>query len=88
MSKKGVLLPGTSLETFVFHEIFVYDGSEITLVSDGTGDDRLQRRSRGFVVPESFTHGTSEQRARWFLLGLRTGDVTKGDTFSIPYEDL
>jgi len=46
------------------------------------GDDRLQMQSRGYVVPDSFTHGTSEQRARWFRLGYQTGDMRKGDTFS------
>jgi len=52
------------------------------------GDDRLQRRARGFVVPESFTHGTSAQRSRWFVRGLKTGDLSRGDTFSIDYADL
>jgi predicted metalloprotease len=52
------------------------------------GDDRLQKQARGYVVPDSFTHGTSAQRVRWFRLGFETGDVNKGDTFSIPYEDL
>ena len=46
------------------------------------GDDRLQRQSRGFVVPESFTHGTSAQRVRWFRTGLETGDVRRCDTFA------
>lgn len=46
------------------------------------GDDRLQRQSRGYVVPDSFTHGTSAQRARWFRRGLETGDMNGGDTFS------
>jgi predicted metalloprotease len=45
------------------------------------GDDRLQRRSRGVVVPESFTHGSSAQRVRWFRTGLETGDVRRCDTF-------
>lgn len=45
------------------------------------GDDRLQRRSQGYVVPESFTHGTSEQRVRWFKRGLETGDIKNCDTF-------
>ncbi|HTN98109.1 MAG TPA: neutral zinc metallopeptidase [Nordella sp.] len=45
------------------------------------GDDRLQRRSQGYVVPESFTHGSSEQRVRWFKRGLQTGDVKSCDTF-------
>ncbi|MGH7133615.1 MAG: KPN_02809 family neutral zinc metallopeptidase, partial [Phycisphaerales bacterium] len=47
------------------------------------GDDRLQRRARGTVAPETFTHGTSEQRARWFRKGLETGDLSQGDTFSV-----
>lgn len=46
------------------------------------GDDRIQMQSRGYVVPESFTHGTSEQRMRWLRKGLETGDVNQGDTFS------
>ena len=46
------------------------------------GDDTLQRRSQGYVVPDSFTHGTSEQRVRWFRRGYETGDLRQGDTFS------
>lgn len=46
------------------------------------GDDRLQRQARGYVSPESFTHGTSEQRMRWFRRGYETGDPAQGDTFS------
>jgi len=46
------------------------------------GDDRLQRRSQGYVVPETFTHGTSEQRVRWFRTGLSTGDIQACDTFN------
>jgi predicted metalloprotease len=45
------------------------------------GDDRLQRRGQGYVVPESFTHGSSTQRVRWFRRGLETGQVTQCDTF-------
>ena len=46
------------------------------------GDDVLQQRSQGYVQPESFTHGTSEQRLRWFMKGLQTGDMSQGDTFN------
>ena len=46
------------------------------------GDDRLQKQTRGYVVPDSFTHGTSQQRVRWFRKGLETGDIAQGDTFS------
>jgi uncharacterized protein len=46
------------------------------------GDDRLQMEAQGYVVPDSFTHGTSKQRVRWFTKGLKTGDINQGDTFS------
>jgi hypothetical protein len=46
------------------------------------GDDYLQRQGRGYVVPESFTHGTSEQRVNWFVRGLKTGDIQQCDTFN------
>jgi uncharacterized protein len=45
------------------------------------GDDRLQRRTQGYVVPDAFTHGSSEQRVRWFMQGLRSGQVAACDTF-------
>lgn len=46
------------------------------------GDDRLQQQSRGYVVPDSFTHGSSEQRMRWFQRGYQSGSVKECDTFS------
>ncbi len=46
------------------------------------GDDRLQRKFQGTVVPDSFTHGSSEQRVKWFRKGYETGDTKQGDTFS------
>ena len=49
--------------------------------ASAVGDDRIQRQSQGYVVPDSFTHGTSEQRLRWFLKGFKTGDMSQGDTF-------
>lgn len=48
------------------------------------GDDRLQEQARGYVVPESFTHGSSAQRVRWFKRGLQTGDPDQCNTFSSP----
>lgn len=45
------------------------------------GDDRLQRQSQGYVVPDAFTHGSSAQRTRWFMTGLKSGDVASCDTF-------
>jgi predicted metalloprotease len=53
------------------------------------GDDRLQRNARGTVVPDSFTHGTSKQRMRWFTAGFETGDVNKARAlFDMNYDDL
>jgi hypothetical protein len=45
------------------------------------GDDRLQRQSQGYVVPDAFTRGSSEQRTRWFTTGLKSGQVESCDTF-------
>ena len=58
------------------------DLEEALGAASAVGDDRLQRESQGYVVPDSFTHGSSEQRARWFRRGLETGDIRQGDTFS------
>ena len=52
------------------------------------GDDYLQKKAYGKTMPETFNHGTSEQRARWLKKGLRTGDINQGDTFSPPYSSL
>lgn len=48
--------------------------------ANAIGDDALQRQAQGYVVPDSFTHGSSEQRIRWFTKGLQTGDMDQGDT--------
>lgn len=58
------------------------DYEEAMNAANAIGDDRLQRQSTGRVVPDSFTHGTSEQRMRWFKKGFDTGDISQGDTFS------
>ncbi len=58
------------------------DIDEALAAATAIGDDRLQMESQGYVVPDSFTHGTSEQRARWFRRGYETGDIRQGDTFS------
>jgi predicted metalloprotease len=52
------------------------------------GDDVIQERAQGSVVPHAFTHGTAEQRMRWFDRGLMSGRLEDGDTFDIPYESL
>jgi uncharacterized protein len=64
------------------------DIDEALNAANAIGDDRLQKQSQGRVVPDSFTHGTSAQRMRWFKKGFTTGDLAQGDTFSIPYSQL
>jgi len=58
------------------------DIEEALNAASAIGDDRLQKQFQGSVVPDSFTHGTSEQRVRWFRKGFETGDTKQGDTFS------
>lgn len=60
------------------------DIEEALNAANAIGDDRLQKESQGYVVPESFTHGTSQQRIAWFKKGFQTGDIRQGDTFSDP----
>lgn len=52
------------------------------------GDDYLQKKARGYTVPDSFNHGTSAQRSRWLKLGAHTGDISRGNTFSMAYSEL
>jgi predicted metalloprotease len=66
------------------HVVEAGDIEEAMRAASAVGDDRLQSRSRGYVVPDSFTHGTSEQRVRWFRRGYETGDLRQGDTFNAP----
>lgn len=58
------------------------DLEEAMNAAGAIGDDRLQKQSQGKVVPDSFTHGTSAQRMRWFKLGYDSGDISLGDTFN------
>jgi len=58
------------------------DIDEALGAASAVGDDRLQREAQGYVVPDSFTHGTSEQRIRWFRKGLESGGIRQGDTFN------
>jgi predicted metalloprotease len=57
------------------------DINEALNAANAIGDDRLQKMSQGHVVPDAFTHGTSEQRMYWFKRGYDTGDLNKGNTF-------
>ena len=58
------------------------DIEEALNAANQIGDDNIQRRAQGRVVPDAFTHGTGEQRVRWFRLGFETGDLSRGDTFA------
>jgi len=66
--QKGIVEPG--------------DIEEALRAASAVGDDRLQKQAQGYVVPDSFTHGTAEQRSRWFRKGYETGDIRQGDTFN------
>ena len=60
------------------------DIQEALNAANAIGDDRLQKETQGYVVPETFTHGTSKQRMYWFKKGFDTGDMNQGDTFHDP----
>ncbi len=64
------------------------DIEEAMTAANAIGDDAIQGRTQGKVVPHSFTHGTSEQRMRWFNQGFRSGRIEECDTFSMPYGKL
>ena len=68
IQNQGILEPG--------------DIEEALRAASAVGDDEIQRRQTGYVVPDSFTHGSSEQRLRWFRKGYETGDMRQGDTFA------
>jgi uncharacterized protein len=58
------------------------DAEEALKAASAVGDDNIQRQTQGYVVPDSFTHGTSQQRMQWFMRGFQTGDVRQCNTFS------
>jgi len=64
------------------------DIMEAVQAANAVGDDAIQGRIQGRVVPHTFTHGTSEQRVRWFRKGYESGRLEDGDTFSVPYDRL
>lgn len=64
------------------------DLQEALVAAAAIGDDRLQKQAQGYVTPESFTHGTSEQRIRWFKRGMESGDFDACDSFSLAYNQL
>ena len=64
------------------------DIEEAIRCAEVIGDDYLQKKARGYVQPESFTHGKSSSRMKWFKKGLVSGDLNDGDTFSVPFGEL
>ena len=79
---------------WAYHDNRMYNSLEPGDLEEGLavaariGDDYLQKRARGYTTPETFNHGTSEQRSRWLMKGFRTGDPSLGDTFSPAYSQL
>jgi uncharacterized protein len=59
------------------------DLEEAMNAANAIGDDNIQKKAQGYVIPDSFTHGTSEQRERWFLKGFENGTIEGGDTFKV-----
>lgn len=64
------------------------DIEEALNAASAVGDDRIQEKARGYAVPDSFTHGRSDQRVRWFYKGFTTGDMRQGNTFEVSEKDL
>jgi uncharacterized protein len=64
------------------------DIEEALNAANAIGDDRLQMQGQGYVTPDSFTHGTSAQRVRWFKKGFKSGDVNSGNTFDVAESEL
>lgn len=79
---------------WAYHDNRIFNSLEDGDIDEGLeaarkiGDDYLQKKARGYTVPDSFNHGTSAQRSRWFKLGAHTGDLSLGDTFSPEYSSL
>ena len=59
------------------------DLEEALKAASAVGDDTIQKQARGYAVPDSFTHGTSERSQRWFMKGFQSGTLAGGDTFSV-----
>lgn len=75
-------------ENRMFNSLEEGDLEEAITTAAVIGDDYLQKKAQGYVVPDAFNHGRSDQRMRWLKKGLQTGDISLGDTFSLPYNSL
>ena len=72
----------------MFNSLEEGDVDEGLTVASKIGDDYLQKQAYGYTVPDSFNHGTSAQRSRWLKKGISSGEILKGDTFNIDYNEL
>lgn len=72
----------------MFNSLEDGDVEEGLAIASRIGDDYLQKRAQGYTVPESFNHGTSDQRSRWLKKGITTGNIKAGDTFTPAYSQL
>lgn len=72
----------------MFGSLEAGDVEEGMAVASKIGDDYLQKKARGYAVPDSFNHGTSAQRSRWLKKGLSCGDISQGDTFNVDFSRL
>lgn len=75
-------------ENRMFNSLEEGDLEEAINTASVIGDDYLQKKAQGYVVPDAFNHGRSDQRMRWLKKGLQTGDISLGDTFSPAYSSL
>ena len=75
-------------ENAMFGSLEEGDLEEAINAAQKIGDDYLQKKARGYSMPESFTHGTSAQRIKWLKKGLKSGNMKEGDTFSVAYGNL
>ena len=79
---------------WAYHDNRMYNSLEPGDIEEGLavaskiGDDYLQKKARGYATPETFNHGTSDQRSRWLMKGFKTGNPAEGDTFSPAYSQL
>ena len=75
-------------DNMMYNSLEAGDIEEGLTVASKIGDDYLQKKARGYATPETFNHGTSEQRSRWLMKGFNTGNPANGDTFSPRYSQL
>ena len=87
MALEQVPVPSV-LDNRMFGSLEDGDIEEAINCAEVIGDDYLQKKARGYAVPESFNHGTSKQRMKWFKKGLETGDVSQGNTFQCSDAEL